>query len=557
MKPLVFLFTRSLFNGIKRSLSSPRRLLGVLFFLGYYFLLFRPRFGDEPKPPSNLPMPQFEVPPLAVIDAVVFAGFAGLTILLSLSLFSYQGGFKPADVDVLFATPVSPRVLVVFRLLRDYLLTLVFPLLMLLFAWRPIGTGWTSLFRGLPNPDSATLVGRAAGVSYVLMAMAFVTLGYALSIYFNRPEERFERARRWFGWSLFAGFALLAAVVVLRVRGIEKASELVEFAQSPFLRIPFFIATGATDLTMAPLTGSGWQAVLGGFLLVGIIAVGLVVALRQAPYIYEQAALRAAEVNSARTLQQQGDTYGIIAQQARSGKIKAGKTSWVHRWRPRGALALVWKEYLLQARSTRAFYFMFPALAIGLAILMGFAPGRPEVLGPMLLMTQLMMVFVSTAILAQGGYIEMLRRVDLQKPLPFRPATIIFYEVVSKAILAVVTCLAGLLTGVVVNPSVWPHALAGAIGLPTLGLLLAAIFCLVIVLFPDVEDPTQRGFRGLVFMLGILFFCGPSVALFAVLVLVGLPVVVAALPVAALNIGLALAAASIAGSLYATFNPSE
>jgi hypothetical protein len=557
MKPLVFLFTRSFVNGIRRSLSSPKRLLGVIFFVGYYLLLLRPRFGREPSLPTHGELPQFDVPPLAAIDAIVFAGFVGLTLLLSLSLFSSQAGFKQADVDVLFPTPVSPRLLVVFRLLRDYLLTLVFPLLMLLFAWRPIGAGWTSLFRGLPNPDSAGLVGRAAGASYILMSMGFVALGYAMGIFFNRPEERFQRYRRWVGWSMFGFVAALAVFVVARIRSAGNAADLVELAQSPLLRIVFFVATGATDLTMAPLTGSWLQATLGGALLLGMVAIGVILSLRQADFIYEQAAIKAAEVNSARVLQQKGDTYGMVAEMARSGRIRAGKRSWIHRWRPRGALALVWKEYLLQARSSRAFYWLFPTIALWLAVLPGLTAGSGIPTGSILLLTQLMMVFVATAVLSQGGYIEMLRRVDLQKPLPFRPGTIIFYEVLSKSALAIVTCVVGLFAGLVVTPSIWAQAVAGLIGLPTLAVLLASVFCLVIVMFPDVEDPTQRGFRGLVNLLGIVLFCGPSIALYGLLLFMGLPPILAALPVGALNIVIAIGAAGVAGQLYASFNPSE
>lgn len=557
MRALTFLFTRSLYNGAKRSLSSPRRLIGLIFLVGYYLWIFQPRFTRDFRAPGRETMPQVDFPPIAMIDSVVFAGFAIMTVLLSLGIFGYKGGFKQADVDVLFPTPISPKLLVVYRLVRDSLLTLVVPLLFILFA-RPLGDSWASMFRGLPNPESSAYVGRAAWASYLLMSMAFVSVGYAASIFFNRPEERYERARRWMGWGLFGVFLLVTAYVVLAIRASTGGEDLIRLAQNPALRAVFFLATGATALTMAPLEGSWLHAGIGAGLLLGTTIVAVYLALRQSGFVYEQAALRTADINNARSLQQAGDTYGLLAEHARSGKLKAGKKSWIHRLRPNGAMALVWKEYLLQARSGRAFYLLFPLMAIGLGILPPLAASDPtRGLGPGFLVLQLLIVFIATVSLSQGGFIEMLRRVDLQKPLPFTSATIVFFEVVAKAVLGMVCVLLGTLATFVVAPRLWPHLLAGIVGLPTVSLLLSAIFCLVIVLFPDVDDPTQRGFRGLVNMLGILLFCGPSIGVYILLVAVGMPPVLAALPVAAGNVALAVVAATIAGRLYSSFNPSE
>ena len=51
MRPLVFLTVRSFVNGVKRALTSGKRLVGLLFFAGYYFwLVFRP-IGRPP--PTN------------------------------------------------------------------------------------------------------------------------------------------------------------------------------------------------------------------------------------------------------------------------------------------------------------------------------------------------------------------------------------------------------------------------------------------------------------------------------------------------------------------------
>jgi hypothetical protein len=441
---------------------------------------------------------------------------------------------------------------------------LIVPLIFAVFVYRPASAGFESLLKGLKNPSALNDVPRMAWVSYLLISMAFVAVGYACSIYFNRPEPIFERMKRIIGWVLFAGIIAVATFIILRIRASQDSADLVRLTQSPILRSVFFMATGATELTTAPLKGAPMNAVLGGGMLLLFVAAGVALALKQAGYIYEEAALRAGDINNAREMQRKGDTFGILANQARSGRIKAGRRSWIHKLRLKGASALVWKEYLLQARSVRVLFILFPVFAIFLSVApalitsgMPTRSGREAPIGPMLLLVQLMMVFVSTASTAQGGYLEMLRRVDLQKPLPFRPAAIIFYEVLSKASLGIVTCLAGAISALIVAPYSWPQALAVIIGMPAVAILLSAVFCLVIVLFPDVEDPTQRGFRGLVNMLGILVFCGPSILVYGLLIYLKLPPAVAAIPVAAMNIGLAILAATIAGNLYASFNPSE
>lgn len=565
MKPLIFLFARSFVNGVKRAVSSPRRLLGLIFFFGYYWFFFaRNSFSGGGRNSGRLPttIPKIDAPPIDAIDAFVFAGFVVVSMFLSLSIFSYRGGFKKADVDVLFPTPISPKVLLVFRLVRDYLLTLVFPLIMAIFIYRPVSSSWTTLFRNLPHPESSSEVTRAVMVAYLLISMAFVSLGYAASIYFNRPEEKFERAKRWVGWSMFGIFALVAAYVVIQLRGVSDLPGLIHIAQSPVLRMFFFMATGATELTMAPLAGSWMGAIVGSGILIGLIATGIGLSLKQANFIYEESALRAADVNQARDLQRRGDTFGLIAEQARSGKVKAGKQSWIHRLRVKGPSALLWREYILQARTTRVLFIIFPMFGIFLALLpvlvtQGGGSVSEKASGAMMLVTQLMMMFVSTATISQGGYMEMLRRVDLQKPLPFSPGVTMFYEICSKATLGIFTCLTSVIATLIFAPAAWPQAIAALIGMPPLALLLAAVFCLVILLFPDVEDPTQRGFRGLVNMLGIVLFCAPSAVVYLALIYFKVHPGLAAIPVAAVNIALAILCATIAGRLYASFNPSE
>src|SRR5690348_15236021 len=137
MRPLFFLTFRSLINGLKRSVTSPKRLITTAAILMYYFWWFvRPLMGSSVGFRGTGVV--YDFPALDLLDAIVFCGFAGLSLVLALGLFGYRSAFKPADVDVLFPTPVSPRTVLVFRIVRDYLGTLLIPLFLIAITWKPL-----------------------------------------------------------------------------------------------------------------------------------------------------------------------------------------------------------------------------------------------------------------------------------------------------------------------------------------------------------------------------------------------------------------------------------
>src|SRR5690242_5354621 len=124
MRPLFFLTSRTFVNGLRRSLTSPKRLITTLVIISYYFYWFVRPFMTSSVGFGHNHMPNqgpLEFPRLELLDSIVFIGFAGLSLILTLGLFGYRSGFgfKPADVDVLFPTPVSPRVVLMFRIVRD------------------------------------------------------------------------------------------------------------------------------------------------------------------------------------------------------------------------------------------------------------------------------------------------------------------------------------------------------------------------------------------------------------------------------------------------------
>jgi len=563
MKPIVFLTIRSFVNSVRRSVTSPKRLIGLIFFLGYYLLMLRPMMrvgakGDELTLPRSVGQIQF--PPMAVVEAIVFAIFALITFLMFLGIFGYKGVFKPADVETLFPTPVSPKIVLSFRLIRDYLVTLIVPLVLAVFFFRPAQQGWAHLFRDVPNPASAGYTFRFMTIAWLLTSVAWVAIAYAVSIYFHQPEERFERYRKVFNWTGSLTVLVVCALLLRLVVSTPTAQSWLDIAENPWLRGVLFMATAATKFAVVPLTGN-WSAGFGGLaVLLGTITVSLLLALKQADRVYEQAAQRANTLTESKSLQSSGDFYGMLAKLAREGKIKTRKQGWIHRVRLAGPSALLWKEYILQFRAARAsvaFFFLF-GLMVSVLPILAIQNESGAGKGPFMLIMQALAVFMATMFMAQANMVETIRRVDLQKPLPFSATTISAIEILGKSFIGILIVPCGAIAGMLIKPQFWQELIASLLMLPTLAFLLSAVSYVLVLLMPDVDDPTQRGFRGLVNMLGIAVLVAPSVLLYLLLHLVfNVAPPLAAIPVTLINVVIGALISMFAGKLYDNFNPSE
>jgi hypothetical protein len=86
--------------------------------------------------------------------------------------------------------------------------------------------------------------------------------------------------------------------------------------------------------------------------------------------------------------------------------------------------------------------------------------------------------------------------------------------------------------------------------------LLSGIF-LIVVLFPDFDDPTQRQFRGIMQLIALVAVMIPTGLLFVGFIALGISPIVPAAISALVNIGATVLLTTIAGRFYADFNPSE
>ncbi len=563
MRPLVFLTLRSFLNGLKRALTSGRRLVSIVMFAAYYAWLSIGRFGGaQTDTPQHMPGGNLHLafPALSVLDGAVFGFFTAASIVLALGIFGYRGAFRPADVDVLFPTPVSPKLVLLFRIARDYLVTLLLPLVFAAIGWRGTSAGLKAIVTNFPSQGG--YVFRALAIAWLLLSFTWVCVGYATSLFVNRSDLKSERNRLLIGGTLLALLVVAGGDVAYSLRQNLSWDTALALSHSLLLRVIFAPATAATAVVMAPLgrQGINFVSLTSGLLgLCGLITLALIASMTQVGFMYDQAAARGFDNLNLRVLQRRGDMLGVVAEQARRGRVKEGRIAGaLAKLNARGASALLWKDVVIQARSSLGIHSIFTLLMLFLSVMPMYASSELTVAtGYVFLAMQGFGVWVMAMATAQSGFVELLRRVDVEKPLPFTPRVIAFWEVTSKVVAPISAALLGSIAALIVRPAIWPFALASVMIMPSLALLLVSVVLLVMLLFPDVDDSTQRGFRGLMMLLGIVGVSAPSVITAIVMFAFGAPAVAVACPVLAENVAIAVALCALSGWLYSGYNPTE
>lgn len=560
MKPLIFLTVRSFVNGIKRAVTSARRLIGLLVAAAYYFnFIFRPFSSNRPAamPRSMTDIVEFRP---EVLHGAIFLIFAVVSLFLMIGAFSPRGGFRAADVDVLFPTPINPKIVLYFRIVRDYLVTLLGPLVLAIIAGRsaaPAAFAWLKNF-----PEQGRLVTRLFSATYLLMTLCWVCIGYAISLFINRSDLQSDRNKKVIGWSMTLVVGAAFGYIALAVRDNPHWDTFQGFAHNPFLNVVFFTASAATAVIMAPFDKSLIEGLLGFGGMVAIIGVSLRMAVTQVGFMYDQAASRGFQGQEMRELQRSGDAVGVAAEMAKQGKVRgAFFAQRLNRWKVRGATALLWKELLLHARSGIGLYAAFGLMTIFLTLLpvWGSSQLKSESAGT----TNAYLGFLAGGTFlfamtnAQMGFIELLRRIDFQKPLPFSPIVTVFWEVSAKAFPSAVIAFATFLGLLVIEPAMWGTGLAGVLMAPSLALVLSATALIVMLIFPDYDDANQRGFRSLMMTLFMAIAVLPAGAAAVGMLVFHIHPLIVAIPFVGINLAVTAGVCAISGGLYASFNPSE
>ncbi len=499
------------------------------------------------------------------VDAVIFAGFAILSLLLSLGMFGSRGGFKQADVDVLFTTPIKPGTVLAFRMFREYLGTLLLPLIFAVMGARGASGGIREFSERYPA--LAPIVFRSASWGYLLMALTWVFISTAVGLFVSRSDLLSDRYRKMLGWAYFGVVLAVGGFVSLSMSRSPTFDSFVQLMHHPVLRTVFFPATFASEFVRGFVERSWLVSLIGVAALLSTMYFAFRLAMSQVGWMYDQAAVSTFNTAATQDLQRKGDFVGMVAEQARRGKVTGRGNRWYHRIRTTGGGALIWKESIVQLRSTLLLTLLFGgffAVITLLPLIMERGSRGGKTMGDLFMVFAAMGVFFNAMMVAQSGFFETLRRVDLLKPLPFTAQTTVLYETVGKVAWSLVPLVLVSIAAIVIRPEIYLSILAALVALPFFSLVIYAATLLITVMFPDVDDPSQRGFRGLMQLLGFAIVCGPSIGLYIGLRVVGnnmgapiLNPLVCGLATVPVNLAIAAALSLLSGRLYSTYNPSE
>jgi len=559
-KTLWYLWSHQIVNGVKRAVSTPRRLISVLIGIGYYVGMFMRPWDHKTSKAIEGDLGKNLRLENTTIDHVVFILFMILSLFLSMGMFSFKNTFKQADVDVLFPTPISSRVVMFFRLFRDYAATLLFPFIILIFVYQPTVGFYNAVKK--QDPMALNHMLRGGFIAWFLLAFSWISISYALSFYVAKNEKKSKQITQTIGWTNAAMFLAVMVYFAVRMNALPELQTLGNATTTWWVRGLMFMPTAATTIVMGGLEGS-MLMILGGVAVFAVIIGGsLTYASRLSGWMYDQAATKGFQSQALRDYQRKGDYTAIVAERARQGKLgKARIAKKVANWTFRKGWTLIYKEILIQSRIGFWMNLFFLVMIAGFGIMFLVMPegknGKSVIGAPLYLaMTGFMAVNMSS-IQSYSGFVETLRRVEVMKPLPLTSAQIAFFETTSKAAVAMLMSFVPFLVGFIYRPSLWQYHVAGMIGAPFVALTLVSAIFLVVVLFPDFEDPTQRSFRGIMQLIALVIVLGPTVGIFALLMSMGISPVVPALLTASINVGLTALLTTIAGRFYADFNPNE
>ncbi|AIE84949.1 putative ABC exporter domain-containing protein [Fimbriimonas ginsengisoli] len=401
MRAIALLSFFKLRNSLRTAFTDPRKLIPLIILVGFFGLsIFVGSFGGGGAPPSQN---------AATLNPTALRVVATLTIIL-LALATVDSGLgdallalSRADVDYLFPSPVSRRVVLAYRL-PSLLFSALFQGFFLLFAFKMATNMVTPSARDMGPEVSPGWVPTAA------LALCVGTyLNLALFVAMAAPSRQVIRKYHTAG---IIGFALIMAAIGWQ-KGWAGMSAAVD---SAFIRILFFPVTLASDALVSFAFHRPTGASIG-WLLLAYLGSFIPMFATNANW-YEQSIVSTDRIASFRKAAQ-GGYASMMAAKAQTHQHRARREYTI---RPfgEGAVALFWAHLCAAGKRPTANFITPLLIGVGIGLFAAATQAQDAamayvVLGVMCLYGS--MLFLGAARTASEAAV---RRRELVAPLPIR-----------------------------------------------------------------------------------------------------------------------------------------
>jgi hypothetical protein len=569
---LLFLTVRVMVNSFRRAFENPLRAVLTILVLGFIVCGWGSALLGmliEPVRPPRTPSPMLD--PMAalgrsmVIVLALHLAYIVLGLLPSFSrgFFSY---FVEGDVHFLFPTPIQP--LTLFRgllFVRGAIGTVALMLMLIIYLLMLGGRSMRQLAM-VATPQAGSWALLAYPLLFLVMSLALLWLGVAIRL----MEMHRPRLLTWFwvgivGWAL-VGVGLVVGRVWFLVQQTDESLFAALQAGIEWLPVTLWLLPARALSDAMLVVYRGWTPAIGLGLLfwLGVLLWADRRIVRNTGYLYELASVLAQR--STRLRLARSDPMRAAYQRAlerMSERARPVRTlRWLERWTPRGVWALLWRDLLLSWRLQGwglvlmlLLLVALPTLPLGL---MRYFTGKDSLAAAKAI--YLMMQYMIMLMMAVGSYygiIDLLRRVELQKPLPFSSCEVVLVESLPTALLVLAMQLMVALLAILLFPQAWGFWLGMGLVVASFAPVLQMAMWMLAMLNPDPNDYTQRLVLGLLMFPTILLAGLPGGLILLVGLLLKVPLVLVALLVVLGNLSVGALFVAINSRLYERFSPVD
>lgn len=340
MNAVLFLATRQLKNFVRQTVHHPGRLITSLASLG----LIAWMFVDLTLHPRTTG----SVTDIRVLEGLFLAWLLLLgTLTLTTSLKSGSAVFRMSDVNLLFVSPTSPRLILVYGLARQMGTTLLGFFFMLFYCG--------SLTNSFPITPTGVLLLVVMTVFYTILVQVVSMLAYGMI----RGEPRRRAAVQGGIYAFITLMVLTALVPFVKGGGTVSAA----YAAAGYRSLEYFPLVGwAKGAVFALIEGDSRRAALYGALLLASFLLCILLFLKSTPDYYEDVLEKAEKTFALRQAKKEKRGFASA-----SAPKKVGKSGLGRGW---GANAFFYK-HLCEAHRRSRFVFFSASTVVQLVISLG------------------------------------------------------------------------------------------------------------------------------------------------------------------------------------------